>query len=142
VIEWDQTVFILEAKHLGVQTVWQWREQVRSAMSDPSLGWRDKDLTLIAVGGRRPDLDSARAVASSDLGCSVFRLRWRRLRAAVAELAHRSEGPKQRLLDDVVRGLDYWGYAPAPGLGSLGRGDTNSSFLSSRRILQFGSNDE
>lgn len=121
-ISWNDTLLVVEAKHYGQQYANQWIEQIRAvrAMS----AHRAKAIWLIAVGGIiSHELESQAAHVRGEITNSLpglLALRWDDLHHAIDEFRIPSRSPEQlAILNDIVAGLDAWGYRKKTWFSSL-----------------------
>jgi len=121
-VSWLDTLLVVEAKHYGQQYANQWVEQIRAVRAMPEH-W-GKRIWLVAVGGivaneqREQAAHVRREITNSSP--ELLALRWDDLHHAIDEFRNSNCPPEQlAILNDIVAGLDAWGYRKKRWFSSL-----------------------
>ena len=111
---WDDSVFIVEAKHISDhQKESQWLEEILAIRAEPRFA--GMSIHLIAAGGvYLEDFRKTVMGARRKLGASAPRfwsLPWRRLRVVAEDRLRASTSARDNaILTDMVYALEAWGY--------------------------------
>jgi hypothetical protein len=128
----DDHAILFEMKHWGVQSAAQWTEQVLAARH---AGFRA--VMVVAVGGRDVFGDRDRVAAfNGHQDVPLFTLSWGALREAVASRIHAHPSHERRVLRDVERALDHWGYGPPRAIHTLA--EAHAKLLDGRPVSELG----